>query len=274
MRNYLILTCLLTGCASADPVPTDTEETPLAPLADTVTYTTINGFTNLPSANDYFCHPTKFQGSGAHSQSVVLQWGVVATGGTWSQQPGSSAAIPNDPQNIGFGSIKTQCDKWHLFHGSGGGLAPGATQGWNYAGGSTPQAVSGSVQAYYKDSVCWLSFLNGLSNASEKTWIDDTSNPWVYVLNSVGFKSLTSSASCAWLGRPLSGAQWLTATIPQSPFSSYGSFNSSSSNKGVCLIMSVEGNLDDGSVEIVPGNQMMLRVTGGVSKATAMCFPY
>jgi hypothetical protein len=268
--RYLLPLLFLVACG------TPIDESPgvsSSELADTVSYLASNGSITLPSPADYFCHPTKVRGSGAHSQAIMHSWGIPSSGGTWAVSGQSAFAIPNDPQNIGSASMNVQCDRWFLFHGnSSAGMTPGATLAWPFNGTFT--GVSGSANAYYKDSVCWLSRVSSVSHAQEKVWIDDTSNPWVYVLNAQGFNALSTTAACAWLGRPLAGQQWLTATAASSPFSTYGSYNSSAAQKGVCLIMSVDGNLDDGTVEVIPGTQMRLRVLGGVTKATALCLPY
>jgi hypothetical protein len=266
MRTVLFVVCavFLFGCSSAD--VEGVVEQSQAPLVTTVS--AINGTTNLPAASQYFCHPTRFLAAGAHAGSPVLPpWQVIERGADFGYDPNAISAIPYGGQ--GNARMDVQCDSWSNFHGNltYAGLVGNYFLTWSPTGTISP--VSGAVGAYYQDSPCWLSGVYGLSNGnSEKAWIDTTSNPGIYTLNAIGFRGLSAQTECAALGRPLTGQQWLTATTAQSPYSSYGS------STGICLIMSAEGNIDDGSITVWGGAQMRLAVTGGVSKATAMCFPY
>jgi len=265
MRTILFVVCalFLFGCSGADVESVESTQSPL------VTYrTAVNGWTNLPAASQYYCHTTSMRATGGHAGAVVFNGGlgqmVPAAGAAFGGDTSAIAAIPYNTA-LGTSTQDVQCDSWSNFHGSGGAIAGRYWLSWSGTG--MLSAVSGSIGAYYQDSVCGLSGAWSMSHASEKTDIDVTSNQWLYTLNATGFRELSAQTTCAWLGRPLYGQEWITATTASSPFSSY------SSASGVCLVMAITGNLDDGSVSIIGGSQMRLEITGQVTGAKAMCFP-
>lgn len=264
-KRILLLACIVMlglACSSAELESVESAQEPL------VTYrSATNGWSNLPAASQYYCHTVRMSATGGHAHSVEYA-GVPASGTVFVADNASAiAAIPHDSTS-GTATIDSQCDSWSNFHGNLTYAGYVGTYTLSWPGNGMLSAVSGSIGAYYQDSVCALSRLDGLSQFSEKAEVDVTSNPGIYTLKASGFRELGAATSCAAFGRPLSGQEWITATTASSPFSSYSSAN------GVCLIMYVRGSLDDGKVMLIGGSQMRLEVTGTVTSAKAMCFPY
>lgn len=264
MKKYIVVAALLTACGAAPGENTfDSAQEPLVQ-----NYSAVNGFVQLPNPAQWFCHPTRFVASGGHSAQPILPWGVPAAGAIFGIGSAHTNAGFNEPNANARQDI--QCDSWFNFHGnSSAGIVGSYSQVWAYQSGG-PHFVSGSVGAYYQDSACWLSRLDSLSVTGETANLDTTSNQWLYTLNVSGFRQLGGTATCAWLGRTLSTRHWLTSTP-----SSWG-LSALAPSQGVCLIMSVKGSLDDGQVHVTTHTtgKMMLKVTGTVSEAKAMCFSY
>jgi hypothetical protein len=275
----LLCAVLAIGCGSVNVAEETEEQTQLLSCsANTCRGSVTNGSTPLPSENTYLCAPIMMSGSGAHSQSPLMSWGVPAWGAahsiTASASSPSMAAIPNSGHQgspkQGQAVIETQCDRWTNFtSGATNGYSGTFLKMWNWQGTLTPQYVSDTHLLWDLNSVCWLNSLNSFYYG-ERAWLD-VPNGWNWNLNVHGYKELGAGARCAWLGSvpDWPNSVWLDATTG-APQDSMIPINS-----GRCFTYNVEGNLDDGYwIHSRASGTWALEVSGGVTRAWAYCVWY
>jgi hypothetical protein len=277
MRYYIPFIFLVScGGIMIEP-PTDSTTSALTCSTNTCRGSVTNGTASLPSENTYFCHPIAMSGSGAHSQSPLMKWGVPAWGAQHAVSASSSApsmtAIPNAAgplPHAGQASIEVQCDKWTNFTpGAGNGYSQSWLKNWNWQGTTVPEWVSGSETLWDTNSVCYLDSL-GSTYITEKSFLT-IPNGWNWQLTVEGYKAVSGGARCAWLGEvpAWNSAVWLSASTGAPANSGM------SPALGFCLVYRVHGNLDDGGWRLNPtSGSWILEVSGGVDHAQAYCLPY
>jgi hypothetical protein len=273
--SVFALLLLAVGCSSESVPEQDefdfNEPTPASLIQGVTNFSAVNGIVTTKPTSTHFCHATRFVASGGHQGAPVLTWGIPIYGAVFTTTDGAASARTNGGHGAGGNArVDVQCDDWFNFHGNATAqMVTGVSLTWPQGSVNPPtNLVQGTAQAYYQDSACWLSILNSLSITGEQAGLIVSDNPWTYTLKAQGWAELQARADCAWLGRHITSKHWLTSTIASSAMSTL------TPAQGVCLIMSVKGNIDDGQVRIVTHSTgvMMLNITGQVSEATAVCF--
>ena len=247
MKNVLRMLFIVLAVASCGGIATtDYEPTSTTLTAPTFTrHLAHNTTINLPSRNTDFCHPIHMAGSGAHSQSQILQWGVPACGGLASMSTTGVSAIPNQcasPPRAGDMWTEVQCDKWTNF-GGGGSISNAFSHSWSPT--TTLQVVSAQTLLLGVNHAC---FTTGASQSAtgEKTFLD-VPNWTHWRMNTEGFRGGSGSSMCAWLGVHLDQKLWPVwlDTAVANPHDS-----GLPVDQGICLPYHVEnlegGGLDDG----------------------------
>lgn len=276
MLRYILAVLMLIGCSSSPLAePVGEAQDLLSCSSPTCRGGVTNGVASLPSENTYLCHPIMISGSGAHSQSPILTWGVPAWGSSVgvsaSQWSPSMSAIPNaraQGMKQGQAVVEVQCDRWTRFAaGAGNGYSQEFSFNWN--DGNTLQFVSGDAYLWDIQSVCWLSGIGSFSATGEQAWLD-VPNEWNWRHNVQGYKTYSSTSRCAWLGRVQDWNQsvWLDTTVANPHDSGMPV------DEGTCFFYYLSGNFDDGRAHFTRPNGTWQLVADGDVQAKGYCIRY
>jgi hypothetical protein len=152
-------------------------------------------------------------------------------------------------------------------------MTAGYVKSWNSTG--VLEYASGSNDMSDGRSICWIESLGSLSAGNEKQNLTGVNGSvpsgWFWRQTVTGWKAVSGSARCAYLGKAYTLTGYANAYVNQSV-----SLGASVANNA-CFFQSVEGNLDGGYAYLrrdAADGIWRVEASGGVDRAEAYCIAY